>query len=327
MKPVTTEGVLARDAAAMRAVALTRNELRHRIVALANDASIALTPRSRASLGVLAGLLPAGTEVYVVHPQQARLDDVVETALAVQARGWQARPHIVVRSLVSAPQLRDALATLRGGGVDRILLTGGDRNSPAGPYASSLDLLATDMLAGSGITDVAVVACPDGHRTIGPGLLWSAMAAKQAYAVRTGTRMHVVTQFGFNPAAVGEWTEHARRRGIGLPVHAGLAGPASMPALIHAAMRCGIGNSMHALTMSTSALAQRTPLAIAVEQAFVDLVRAACAPASAIERLHLFCVGGCVEAARWLARVRDGAFDLGDDGAHIAFDAGRRPAS
>ncbi len=299
---------------------LTARELKDRIVAFVRGAAIALTPYDEPLLPQLADLLPMETDVYVVHPPLSKLEYVARTALAVRGYGWQAYPHLVARELTSEPQLRNALGELRAGGIDRILLTAGDRNSPAGPYVNTLDVLATGATVDCGITSIAFVAYPEGHRMIGPGLLWDALAAKQAFAARTGTRAHVVTQFGFHPRAVQEWVCHGRERGITLPVHAGLAGPALLPKLIRFAMRCGIGNSMHALTRSTSALTHQAPLTMTPEEMLVGLVHSR-GDDAAIARPHFFCFGGCLETARWLLRVREGAFELTDDGTRFAVGA------
>ena len=300
--------------------ALTTRELEDRIIAFVRGASIALSPQDEPLLPDLAALLPAQTDVYVVHPPLAKLHDVVRTARAVRKQGWQACPHLVARDLHSEPELRRALGELCAHGIDRILLVAGDRNSPAGPYSDTLDVLATGATVDCGITTIAVVAYPEGHRAIGPGLLWEALAIKQAFAARTGTKMHVVTQFGFHPRAVQEWVCHGRERGITLPVHAGLAGPVLLPKLIRFAMRCGIGNSMHALTRSTSALTHQAPLTMTPEEMLVGLVHSR-GDDAAIARPHFFCFGGCLETARWLLRVREGAFELTDDGTRFAVGA------
>jgi methylenetetrahydrofolate reductase (NADPH) len=72
-------------------------------------------------------------------------------------------------------------------------------------------------------------------------------------------------------------------------------------------MRCGIGNSMRALTSGrgvTRLLTEAGPEAVvaALARAHPDF-----------ERLHFYTFGGVAKAADWLNAVRAAGFTLGDD--------------
>ncbi len=56
-------------------------------------------------------------------------------------------------------------------GVDRILVIGGDRAKPAGPYDASLAVMQTGMFQKAGITRMAVAGFPKAIPT-SPKPLW-----------------------------------------------------------------------------------------------------------------------------------------------------------
>ena len=291
---------------------LAEADLKERIVQFVSAASIEVTPHDEYRLAEIAMHLPPDTNVYVAHPPRSQLQDVVRVAIKMQQLGLQARPHIVARALHSERELRIALADLHTAGIERILLIAGDHNAPAGPFSSTLDVLATGVTQDCKINSIAIAGHPEGHEVIGPSLLWDALLTKQAIAQRTGTQMHVVTQFGFNPQAVLDWQRHSRERGITLPVHVGLAGPTTLPRLIRFAMQCGIGASLHALMKSTSALTHLAHVKTTPEEMLLALVSTQ--GSATIIKPHFFGFGGSLDTARWLRAVIEGAFELDQDG-------------
>lgn len=199
----------------------------------------------------------------------------------------------------------------------------GDQSAPAGPFASTLDVLASNATIDCGMTTVAVAGHPEGHKVVGPSLLWDALLAKQEFGVRTGTRVHVVTQFGFNPQAIARWQRHCHELGITLPVHVGLAGPTPLRKLIRFAMQCGIGASLNTLMKSTSAPTHLARVTSTPEEMLVALVRQRGEGGAAhIVKPHFYCFGGSLETARWMRSVSDGAFVLNRDCSRFAVQNG-----
>lgn len=288
--------------------------LRKELMQFAQHASIEITPHDAPFLPQLAGLLRAGTTVYVAHTPKLGLEDVVRFAVRVQQAGFKASAHIVARALKSEAHLRDALMQLGQAGCDRILLVAGDYAAPAGPYSSSIEVLESGATLSAGITTVAVAGHPEGNPAIPEATLWSALEAKQAFAAETGTHLHVLTQFGFKPEAVIDWCSVLRQRGITLPVHAGLAGPTPLSKLIRYAMRCGIGASLRVLTAQGGGLmnlASMAKVTATPDQMLVGLVRGRRAlSAGLLVQPHFFSFGGCVETARWLVSVGEGTITL-----------------
>jgi methylenetetrahydrofolate reductase (NADPH) len=271
-------------------------------------ASTEITAADEQRLPELAQLLPAGTAIYVAHTPSSTLSDIVRTALAAQRVGFTATPHIVARRIANALMLRRALAELRAGGVEQILLIAGDACVPMGEFSSTLDVLESDALEQSGMRRIAVAAHPEGHKAIGPTLLWEALQAKQYYAQRTGATMHIVTQFSFNAGVIREWESQLPRHQIYLPVHVGMPGPAPLSRLIRYAMQCGIGASLRTVMRNLSAVGSVAELAIRPEEHLVALVSGE--QRSRIEAPHFFAFGGCIETAQWIQQVAGGAFDI-----------------
>jgi len=284
------------------------NDLKSRIVAFMRDASTEITPSEEGRLPELQSLLPAGTAVFVAHTPNASFGQVIHTALAVRRAGFLATPHIAVRRVPNAEALRAALAELRAGGVGDILLIAGDAPRPMGEFSGTLDVLESRILMESGITRIGIAGHPEGHGTVASALLWEALEAKQAFAVRTGVSMHIVTQFGLNRGAFKIWARELVRRRIDLPVRVGIAGPAPIAKLAHFAIQCGVGASLRALMRNLSAAAQSSDLATSPDQHLLALLSN---PLSAqIAAPHFFAFGGVLETARWMGKIAAGSFNI-----------------
>ncbi len=296
-------------------VELEGAELKRRIIDFARDTSTEISPHDEALVPELATILPAGTTVYVAHTPKAAVDDVVRVASKVRAAGLRPSPHIVARRIDGERTLREALQRLRDAGVEQVLLVAGDRNPPAGEFTSTLEILDTGALAEYGFRTVGVAGHPEGHPAVGPDVLWSALKTKQAFAERTGTKVHIVTQFSFNPAAVSAWDRELTEHGIKLPVHIGIAGPTPLPKLIKFAVQCGIGASLGALSKGMGLVGRVAGLATSPDEMVIELVRAnARADSSHVVHPHFYAFGGVAATARWLRGVVDGEFDLDKNG-------------
>jgi methylenetetrahydrofolate reductase (NADPH) len=289
--------------------------LRERIVAFMGNASTEIAPHDEPRLEALANYLASGARVYVAHPPSASLEDVVRVAGKLQVQGFRAVPHIAARRIASAAQLGAALAQLRSSGVDEILLIAGDRAIAAGAFSSTLQILASGALIEAGFRTLGVAGHPEGHKQIGPTSLWAALSEKQEYAERTGSAMHIVTQFGFNPATVLAWEQRLIEHGITLPVHVGIAGPTPLPQLIRYAMMCGIGASLSAVVRNLSAMGNLPHLAVNPDEVLVQLVRGrARSGVTRIVQPHFFSFGGTLATARWMQAVMGGHIQVDSAG-------------
>ena len=286
-------------------------DLKLRIAEFAARASIEITANDRELATSLVGRLPAGSTLYVAHTPNARLADVAETACIVERAGFRGCPHVVARRIASRAELESALARLREGGVTRVLLVAGDQTPPAGEFSSTLEILDSGALAAAGIQSIGVAGHPEGNPNIPAAALWDALARKQAYGAQTGASIHVVSQFGFDPAALVAWDRELTSHGIGLPVHVGVAGPASLKALAKFAMMCGLGASLGALLSNPMALGSLKSLVKTVDEIFPAIVRFRDgALARRLVQPHFFAFGGVMKTVEWLEAVRAGRFDV-----------------
>lgn len=285
--------------------------LKDRIIEFAGNASIEVTPHDNDILSGLVGLLPPSTAVYVTHVPNTTVADVVETACAIEACGFRAFPHLVARRIETAESLRLALDRMRDHGITRAMLVAGDLSTPAGAYKSTLDILDSGSLISAGVTSIGVAGHPEGHKRIGSTLLWESLKAKQEYAELTGASVHIVSQFGFSPAAVCDWEGQLTEHGIALPVHVGIAGPASLRILIKYAMLCGIGASLVALMTNLSALSSARHLVTSADEVLLRVVQARTgAVAGRFVQPHFFSFGGVMQTVNWLCAIRAGRFDV-----------------
>jgi methylenetetrahydrofolate reductase (NADPH) len=289
--------------------------LKRAVVAFTRAASTEISGHDEKLLDALTHRLPAGMSVYVAHTPKSTVEDVLRVAIRVQTLGFAASPHLVARRLPSANVLRSVLARLRAHGIEQILLVAGDLDRPVGPFKSTLEVLATGALEEAGLKRIGVAGHPEGHPAVGAPELLAALRAKQEFAIRSGIAMHIVTQFGFNPAGICAWDRMLTQEGITLPVHVGIAGPTPLAKLLKFAVKCGIGTSVSSLVKNTGAVAGLTGFAAGPDEMLLALVRGCARHAgSRLVQPHLYSFGGALTTAGWLRSVMAGAFELAADG-------------
>ena len=280
-------------------------EISARIEALAKGYSLEVSSRSARDLDACLTHLEKGSDVYINVIAGDDLGAKVRCAAALRGSGFRPVPHIGARHLKSEAQLGDLLARLSGeAGVDRALLIGGDAAAPAGPYESSLAVLASGLLAKHGFRAAGFAGYPEGHPQISEPVLLRALADKLALAARQNLEPFIVTQFCFEAAAVSAWLAALRRGGVAAPVRIGLAGPANVATLVRFAIRCGVTNSIRALTGRADRF-----LRLVSDSAPDALVRGIAEDDTAgIAGLHFFPFGGVAKTARWANALKRGRF-------------------
>ena len=300
----------------MGAPLLTRPfDTRKRIMEFSSRASTEITTHDAHLIPDLAAALLPGTTVYVAHTPKAKLEDVLRVSIEVQSSGLSACPHIVARRLDSERMLREAVGTLREAGIDQILVVAGDVETPAGPFASSLDVIDSGALCDAQLRAVAFAGHPEGHHAMDAGQLLDALRRKQDFAVRTGIDVRVTTQFGFNAETVYRWMRELSAQGVNLPVHVGVAGPTPTHKLLKFALKCGVGASLQAALRNPGSIGNMVATATTPEAMIMELVRLGAGSEHAqIVKPHFFTFGGALACARWFRAVADGAFELPHDG-------------
>src|SRR5262244_2926201 len=116
------------------------------IAAMLHGYSIEMNPNDSNIVAAAAGRLDPGTEVFLPWIPGADPVEIVRTAAKLRRVGLFPVPHVCARHLESAAQLEHLAAHLTDyAGVDRILLIGGDRAKPLGPFESCLAVMQTDV--------------------------------------------------------------------------------------------------------------------------------------------------------------------------------------
>lgn len=276
------------------------------------DFSIEVMPRTAAKVEDFTAILPHGTRVYIAHLEGTPIEEMVATAARLAADGFGVMPHFPARIIKDQNTLEDWIARYQGeANVNEALVLAGGVASPIGDFASSMDLLASGAFDRAGFQRLHVAGHPEGNRDIDPdggvATVEDALQWKEDFAKSTDAEMAIVTQFAFEADPIIAWAQHLREIGITLPVHIGIAGPAKLQTLIKFAIACGVGPSLRVLERRaldvTKLLLPYTP---------DDVVGALAAhkaanPDFAIEKLHIFPLGGISKSAQWAGAQKSAA--------------------
>jgi methylenetetrahydrofolate reductase (NADPH) len=270
--------------------------------------SIEVNPNEPKVVDAALSRLDPGTEVFLTWIPGANPVDLIRPATKLRHAGLVPVPHIGARHIESADQLERLAARLVGdAGVDRVLIIGGDRAKPAGPYDCSLGVMQTEIFQKLGIIRMDVAGFPEGNPNISEIGLNQALDSKLMFARRAGLKLSIVTQFCFEAEPIVEWLRGIRAKGIDLPIKVGLAGPAGLITLARYAMRCGIGNSLRVL-------AQKPSFAkLLVEKGPEPIIRGFTCEAEegnttalpfGIAGLHFYVFGGFNKTVEWINAAR-----------------------
>ncbi len=262
------------------------------------------TPRQAARIVDFSAHFPIGTRVNVTHLVGSEFADTVRTAARLKSEGFVPVPHLSARLIASERQFDEMLRRLRGEAeIDEVLVVAGGCKLPLGPFASSLQLLETGLFDKYGIHRIGVAGHPEGSPDIAPDVALDALLWKNAFAERSDADIYVVTQFCFDIEAVIRWERVIRQAGSRLPIHIGLAGPATLRTLLSYATTCGIGPSMRVLSRQARNLralaTEATPDRMLVELANYK----AAEPESLIQAVHVFPLGGVARTAAWTRSI------------------------
>jgi methylenetetrahydrofolate reductase (NADPH) len=229
---------------------MTDTAISQRSVAVAlRGYSIEINPSQNKVVDAAPARLDPGTEVFLPWIPGTDPMHTVAPAAKLRRAGLLPVPHVGARHIESAAQLDEFAARLVGEAeVDRVLIVGGDRDKPAGPFDSTLAVMRSGIFQKLGLIRVAIAGFPEGNPSISDPALDQALAEKGDFARSYGLQLSIVTQFCFESEPILAWLRHIRARGIDVPVRVGLAGPAGLVTLARYAVRCGIGNSLRVLT-------------------------------------------------------------------------------
>lgn len=255
--------------------------------------SLEATRPSAAEIAGLAEVLPRGTPVYFSAVPTLTPQELVAGAALLRKGGLEPIVHIAARRIPAAADLQDLLTRLHAeADVRRLLVIGGDIDA-AGAFPDALAVIQKGHLREAGIEEIGIAGYPEGHVRIAADRLESALDQKIAAARAAGLRVHIVSQFSFDPDAIVSWLKRLRACGIALPVKVGMAGPTSLTALLRYAKRCGVSASLRGLASGAGAglIGNVGPDAIL---AALDV-----APGIGEASPHYFSFGGVLQTARY----------------------------
>jgi methylenetetrahydrofolate reductase (NADPH) len=264
--------------------------------ALLENFSIEVMPKTAAKIEDFRAILPTGTRVYLAHVDGTDLAEMLATARRLVAEGFAVMPHFPARGIATRAELADRIAAYADVGVRRALVIAGGIATPRGEYREAMQLLRTGLFDRAGFTELHVAGHPEGNRDIDPeggdATCFAALFAKDAFQRETDARMAIATQFCFEAAPVILWADRLRAAGITLPVHIGVAGPAKLQTMLKYAMACGVGPSLRVLQRRAADLC-KLMLPFEPTELLGELAAYKAAhPDFAVERVHLFPLGG-----------------------------------
>lgn len=191
-----------------------------------------------------AAALPPGATVSVTASPAKGIEATVELAIALEAQGFRAIPHLSARMIRNRAHLASLLTALADAGIDRAFVVGGDADEP-GEFLDGLSLLRAMAELGGGPREIGVPCYPQGHADIPDAVLLAALRDKAPFA------SYMTTQLCFDPRAIGAFIAARRADGISLPVKIGIPGVAEIPKLMSISARIGVRDASRFILKNT----------------------------------------------------------------------------
>lgn len=270
---------------------------------LLRDLSIEITAKDHDKVDRLRGRIPERTPISITFLPGEDFDSRIWAACRVRDAGFTPVPHISARRLHSAGELDTFLAALvDSASVDRVFVVAGDIPQPAGPFDDALSVIRSGALVRHGIEHVGIAGYPEGHPDISRRALERALFDKLEAIDAAGQSSWIATQFAFDADPVLDWLAVLRTRTT-VPVRVGVAGPASIKALLRFAARCGVGVS--AKVMAKYGLSLTQLLGSAGPGPLIEELGERLEPdVHGDVRLHFYPFGGLEKTADWIAAYR-----------------------
>jgi methylenetetrahydrofolate reductase (NADPH) len=192
--------------------------------------------------------LPDGATIAITTSPTLGIDATVEWTERAAAEGYEIIPHIAARYVEDRDHMEEIAGRITEAGVTDIFVPGGDREEPAGEYASAYEFLAGLEESEYSFEEVGITGYPEGHDFLDDETLAEAMEKKAPYAT------YIVTQLCYDPEAVVSWVEEIRGRGVELPVDVGIPGVLKYQRLLNISQKVGVGDSIDFLRKTSGIL-------------------------------------------------------------------------
>lgn len=265
--------------------------------------SLEIPPARVAAFEPDCSVLPPGSLVFLPHLGGQDTTQMGAACRRLADRGYAPVPHVSARHLESEQAYRAYLTAAAANGANHVLVLAGDRDTAAGPYSSSLDLIESPHFRDFEFGHVMIGGYPEGHPRIGQPLLTTALRQKLELLEGLDRKVAIVSQFAFDPTAYVTWVRNLRDAGINHEVRLGVAGVTSLPTLLKYAVMCGIGPSLSVLRKQGGAvlgmLGSYSPevliraIAVGIRTHGLDDVN-----------IHFFPFGGATKTLDWVRSIR-----------------------
>ena len=270
-----------------------------------NNFSIEVTPRAVAKIGNLSELIPTDTLVYIAHIEGTPIEEMVKTAKKINEQGYATMPHFPARIIKDKKTLKEWISKYQNeANVKSALLLGGGVNKPYGEYDSSIQLIESELFDLAGFEKLYIAGHPEGNKDIDPDgstkNIDQALSWKNEYKNRTDADMAITTQFCFDSKTVINWANDIKNKGVDIPIHIGIAGPAKLQTLLRYSIECGVGASIKILQKRaldlTKLLLPYKPTSIINELAEYKSINSD----FNIEKVHFFPLGGIKQVSKFV---------------------------
>ena len=242
----------------------------------------------------VADQVPAGATVTVTASPLKGLDPTIDLTERLVARGYRVVPHLAARSVAGDAHLAEIIARLVACGVDDVFVPGGDAPHPAGPFEGALPLLERLTELGSPFSRVGITGYPESHPKIGDDVIIQSMWDKRRHA------HYIVSNVCFDGATLTRWIQRIRKRGVTLPLYAGLAGPAERTRLLKMAAVAGASESARFITRHPGWILRFwLPGGYSPDRLLERAAPVLTAPAAGVAGLHLFTFNQLQQAEQW----------------------------
>lgn len=267
--------------------------------------SIEVTPRAASKIENFSDHIPEGTLVYIAHIEGTPIDDMIQTAKKINDQGFTPMPHFPARIIKDKNTLHEWVSKYQNeANVTNGLLIAGGSNKPYGEYDSSIQLIESEVFDKANFKRLHIAGHPEGSKDIDPDGTTSnvdnALSWKNEFSKRTDSEMAITTQFSFDSQTVIKWADDIKSKGIDIPIHIGIAGPAKLQTLLRYSLECGVGASIKIIQKRakdlTKLLLPYKPTTIINELAEHKSAN----PDFNIDKVHFFPLGGIKQVSDFI---------------------------
>ena len=269
------------------------------------DFSMEVMPRTASKIESFTEILPQSTRIYIAHIEGVPIEEMVETAKRLANDGFNVMPHFPARIIKDKSMLDDWINRYQGeAGIEQALLLAGGVSKPHGDYENSMQLVETELFEKYNFKHLHFAGHPEGNKDIDSDgsnkNVDSALSWKQKFKERTDIALALTTQFCFEAEPVIEWANSLTSKGIDIPIHIGVAGPAKLQTLIKFSIACGVGPSLRVLQKRAKDV-KKLLLPFEPNEFLETLAKHKKAnPGFNITNVHFFPLGGINVNASWI---------------------------